>query len=73
MVDIDEKSRKGKLAIGLLKEMGYSPLQTPTATEWGMPSKRKADSAEIYAMIEEAEKSETILLSEGIKRYKTKK
>ncbi len=70
LVDIDDKSRKGKLAIGLLKEMGFSPLKTPTPLEWGQPANRKATDAELYTLLDEAEKSEGMLLSDVIAEYK---
>ena len=73
MVDIDEKSRKGKLAIGLLREMGFSPLKTPTPLEWGLPSGRKATQPEMYALLEDAERSEGLLLNDVIEEYKAKK
>ena len=73
MVEIDEKSQKGRLTIDLLKEMGFMPLQLPSLKEWGMPSSRKASADEIKALLYEANQSTTLLLADEIEKYKQRK
>jgi len=73
MVDIDETSSKGKLVIDLLNEMGFAPVKVLPMSKWGKPSARKATPEEIKDLLSEAELSSSILLSEGIAAYKSKR
>ena len=73
LIDINEQSKKGKLAINMLKEMGITAQQMPAAVSFAVPSAKKITSNELNYLLDEADISESILLSDGIVKYKTRK
>lgn len=73
LIDIDENSKKGKLTLDLLKELGFDSKEMPSATDYAFPSNRKISSEELNYLLDEAEISENLILNEEIVKYKAGK
>jgi hypothetical protein len=52
LIDIDENSKKGKLALHLLKELGLDTTELPSAIDYALPAKRKISDEELNFLLE---------------------
>lgn len=73
LIDIDEHSKRGKLTLDLLKEMGIDAKEMPSSTDYAFLSNRKISSEELNYLLDEADVSENLILNEEIVKYKAGK
>jgi hypothetical protein len=73
VIDIDEKSSKGKLTLDLIKELGFNAKKISNEINYGLPSSRKISTEELNNLLDEDELSENLILKEELEKYKVKK
>ena len=73
LIEVDQQTEKGKLTIGLIKEMGFEIIEMPSAADFALPSDKKINGEVLNYLLDEAEISDSLILKEEIVKYTARK